>query len=323
MSTDWPHDAIKPTVDLPRLGHLPALTHLFDAKDVWAIRAALGARRPLLLRGDPGTGKSQLARAAAEALGRVLVPEVITSRTESQDLHWRFDAVARLGKAQAMAAAGHANGNSLDEHLYLSPGPLWWVFDWNGADQQRAQAVVKGKKPSPPAGWTPEKGCVLLIDEIDKADPDLPNGLLESLGNGEFHVPYLDQPVKCQSNLPVPLVVITTNEERELPAAFVRRCLVLHLALPKGDELIGFLIKRGKAHFAGRLDEKTYETAAKLVAGDRAGLIAQGLVAPGQAEYLDLLRAVLDVAGSDAAKQADALNDVKGFVLDKNPPGNR
>ena len=323
MSTDWPHDLIKSTVALPNLGHLPALTHLFDVQDVWAIRAALGARRPLLLRGDPGTGKSQLARAAAEALGRVLVSEVITSRTESQDLHWRFDAVARLGKAQAMAAAGDTHGSALEEHLYLSPGPLWWVFDWRRADEQRNQAVIKGKKPSQPTGWTPEKGCVLLIDEIDKADPDLPNGLLESLGNGEFHVPYLDQPVKCQSNLPVPLVVITTNEERELPAAFVRRCLVLHLALPKGDELIGFLVKRGKAHFADKLDGKTYQAAAKLVADDREGLIAQGLVAPGQAEYLDLLRAVLDVAGPDATKQAAALNDVKCFVLDKNPPSSR
>ena len=138
-----------------------------------------------------------------------------------------------------------------------------------------------------------------------------------------FHVPYLDRPVKCQPDLPPPLVVITTNEERELPAAFVRRCLVLQLALPKDDALIAFLVKRGKAHFSDKLAEKTYHAAAKLVADDRAGLIAQGLVAPGQAEYLDLLRAVLDVAGQDANAQAKALDDVKGFVLDKNPPGGR
>jgi MoxR-like ATPase len=276
----------------------------------------------LLVRGEPGTGKSQLARAAAQALRRVLVSEVITSRTESHDLHWHFDAVARLGKAQAMAAAGQANGSSLDEHLYLSPGPLWWVFDWEGAEGQRQSAVVKGKRPSAPPGWKPDKGCVLLIDEIDKADSDLPNGLLESLGNGEFHVPYLDQPVKCRPELPPPLVVITTNEERELPPAFVRRCLVLQLDLPTGDGLIDFLVARGEAHFANKLSKDIYRKAAALVAKDRDSLINQGMVAPGQAEYLDLLRAVLDVA-PDAGPQEQALVDLQGFILDKNPRAHR
>lgn len=322
MSTDWPHGDIPQHVPLPRLGHLPALTHIFEAKDVWAIRAALGARRPLLVRGEPGTGKSQLARAAAQALGRVFVSEVITSRTESHDLHWHFDAVARLGKAQAMAAAGQGNGSSLDEHLYLSPGPLWWVFDWQGAESQRKDAVVKGKRPNWPQGVTPDKGAVLLIDEIDKADSDLPNGLLESLGNGEFHVPYLDQPVRCRPELPPPLVVITTNEERELPPAFVRRCLVLQLALPTGDGLIDFLVARGEAHFGNKLSKDIYRKAAGLVAKDRDSLIAQGMVAPGQAEYLDLLRAVLDVA-PDAGRQDQALADLQGFILDKNPRASR
>lgn len=322
MSTDWPHADIPQRVPLPSLGHLPALTHIFEAKDVWAIRAALGARRPLLVRGEPGTGKSQLARAAAQALGRVFVSEVITSRTESHDLHWHFDAVARLGKAQTMAAAGQANGSSLDEKLYLSPGPLWWVFDWQGAEEQREAAVVKGKRPNPPQGWSSDKGAVLLIDEIDKADSDLPNGLLESLGNGEFHVPYLDEPVKCRPE-PAPLVVITTNEERELPPAFVRRCLVLQLALPTGDGLVDFLVARGEAHFGNKLSKDIYRKAAALVAKDRDSLIAQGMVAPGQAEYLDLLRAVLDVAKGDTAAQEKALADLQGFILDKNPRASR
>ncbi len=322
MSTDWPHK-IQRSVSLPSLGHLPALHHIFESKDVWAIWAAMGARRPLLVRGEPGTGKSQLARAAAQALGRVLVSEVITSRTESQDLHWRFDAVARLGKAQAMAAAGQANGTSLDEGLYLSPGPLWWVFDWQGAEQQRNDALVKGARPAPPTGWTPDKGCVLLIDEIDKADSDVPNGLLESLGNGEFHVPYLDEPVRCKPELPAPLVVITTNEERELPPAFVRRCLVLQLSLPTGDALIDFLVARGEAHFQDRLAEDIYRKAAGLVAKDRDTLINQGLVAPGQAEYLDLLRAVLDVADGDTSRHDQLLDELKVFILEKNPRGGR
>jgi MoxR-like ATPase len=326
MNTDWPHPDFPRQVDLPRMGHLPALTHLFDAKSVWAIKAALGARRPLLVRGDPGTGKSQLARAVAAVLGRILVSEVVTSRTESQDLHWRFDAVARLGTAQAMANVRNMASVFLDDHLYLSPGPLWWVFDWAGADTQRNTAVSKGNRPTPPADWTPAKGCVLLIDEIDKADPDLPNGLLESLGNGEFHVPYLDAPVKCQPDLPPPLVVITTNEERELPAAFVRRCLVLQLFLPADkNELIDFLVARGNAHFGAKLDEPTYKAAAVVLAGEHlAKKEEEGRVAPGQAEYLDLLRAVLDILEKDPKKKAsDVLKDVEGFVLDKNPPNCR
>jgi MoxR-like ATPase len=319
MTATWPHPKIPSRVELPPLGHLPASTHIFDSKDVWAIRAAMGARRPLLVRGEPGTGKSQLARAAAQALGCVLVSEVVTSRTESQDLHWRFDAVARLGRAQALAAAGHGNGHSLEEHLYLSPGPLWWVFDWEGAESQRNQAMVKGKRPPIPERWTPKNGCVLLVDEIDKADADVPNGLLESLGNGEFHVPYLDQPVKCRTDQPAPLVVITTNEERELPPAFVRRCLVLQLSLPTGDALVDFLVERGRAHFPAVLTDRTLRDAAALVARDHGVLVGQGQVAPGQAEYLDLLRAVKEIAGADADAQASALDDVKSFVLEKNP----
>jgi MoxR-like ATPase len=322
MSTDWPHE-IRRSVSLPSLGHLPPLDHVFESKDVWAIRAAMGARRPLLVRGEPGTGKSQLARAAAQELKRVLVPEVITARTESQDLHWRFDAVARLGRAQAMAAAGQGNGSALDERGYLSPGPLWWVFDWKGAEGQRKDAQVKGARPTPPPDWTPDKGCVLLIDEIDKADSDVPNGLLESLGNGEFHVPYLDAPVRCQPELPAPLVVITTNEERELPPAFVRRCLVLQLSLPSGDGLLDFLVARGEAHFQARLSKDIYRRAAGLVAKDREALINQGLVAPGQAEYLDLLRAVLDVSKGDASRHDQLLDELKGFILEKNPRGSR
>jgi hypothetical protein len=78
--------------------------HRFDEESAWAVRAALAAQRPLLVRGEPGSGKSQLARAAAEALGRLFVAEVVHARSESQDLQWRFDALGRLGDAQAMGA---------------------------------------------------------------------------------------------------------------------------------------------------------------------------------------------------------------------------
>ena len=85
---------------LPELPGLPVQRHVFEPKAIWAINAALAANRPLLVRGEPGSGKSQLARAAAAALHRPLVYEVITARTECNDLLWRFDAVARLADAQ-------------------------------------------------------------------------------------------------------------------------------------------------------------------------------------------------------------------------------
>jgi MoxR-like ATPase len=300
-------------------------THVFDPRSAWAIVAAQGARRPLLVRGEPGTGKSQLARAAAVVLKRAFVQEVITSRSEAHDLHWRFDAVARLGRAQAMSVRGATRRNDiLEESLYVSPGPLWWVFDWKGAEKQHRRAIAKGARPPKShADSDPRNGCVLLIDEIDKADSDVPNGLLESLGNGEFHVPYFSEPVKCNPDLPPPLVVITTNEERELPPAFVRRCLVLQLALPAGTALEEFLVARGRAHFGTDVYDEVYKSAAKLVADDRPPLIAQGLVAPGQAEYLDLLRAVFEHGGRDEEKQKSILAQVKDFVLDKNPAGAR
>jgi MoxR-like ATPase len=319
----WPPDFPR-QVTLPAIGHLAPPTHVFDARSAWAIVAAKAARRPLLVRGEPGTGKSQLARAAAVALKRAFVQEVITSRSEAHDLHWRFDAVARLGKAQAMGVPGAIHGDVLDERLYVSPGPLWWVFDWSNAETQHHRAIVKGARPPEPSETSHrQNGCVLLIDEIDKAESDVPNGLLESLGNGEFHVPYFSEPVKCKPDLPAPLVVITTNEERELPPAFVRRCLVLQLALPTGPALEEFLVARGRAHFGAQVHDDVYQSAAKLVADDRPPLIAQGLVAPGQAEYLDLLRAVLEHAGADRDKQTSVLAQVKDFVLDKNPAGAR
>lgn len=342
-ANDWPHyPTFPPSVDLDPLGHLPGHTHLFESREVWAIRAALGARRPLLLRGKPGTGKSELARAAAAVLHRPLVGEVISARTESADLLYRFDAVARLGQAQLLGVA-HADRQgsdlaTLSEERFLSPGPLWWVFDWTSAEGQHVLARSKGRRPQAPPSWkdgkdaeviwSPDMGTVLLIDEIDKADPDLPNGLLEALGDGEFAVPYREMPVTAVGREP-PLVVITTNEERELPAAFVRRCLVLELKLPEGTELEVRLQALGRAHFGDRIADKVYEDAAKLVVEDRKGTRDDALVRPGQAEYLDLLRAVLDVtdrevqAGRKAnderfALQSAVLTELQGFVLRKN-----
>ncbi|HND13954.1 MAG TPA: AAA family ATPase [Pseudomonadales bacterium] len=310
---------------LPARGSWPATVHRFDENSAWAVRAALAAQRPLLVRGEPGSGKSQLARAAAEALGRLFLAEVVHARSESQDLQWRFDGLARLGDAQAMSA-GHCSAEEvrarLDQRNYLSPGALWWAFDWDTAERQHLRSSGRSARPQPPAEWTPAQGSVLLIDEIDKAEADLPNGLLETLGNGAFTVPWLEQAVSVAPETPTPLVVITTNEERELPAAFVRRCLVLNLQMPKSEsDFIAALIERGKLHFADRCPDEVYRSAAAQLWEDRQAATAQGLQGPGYAEYIDLLRVVTTLQ-ADPAQQRALLAKVQDFALKKHPPAN-
>ncbi len=199
--------------------------HVFDETSVDAINSALAAQRPLLVRGEPGAGKSQLARAAASALGRAFVSFTVDARTESRDLLYTIDTVGRLAEARVVAHRKDADKLDLDAHLserrFAKPGPLWWVFDWTGAKVQ-----AKGWEPPQPKGSSPDRGAVLLIDEIDKADSSVPNGLLEALGQGEFTTPWGDT-IAAAKGAVSPLVVITTNEERSLPDAFIRRCLVL------------------------------------------------------------------------------------------------
>ncbi len=312
-------------IELPPLGNLPGHRHVFDPRSTWAMRGALGARRALLVRGEPGTGKSELARAAAVHLERPLISVVVTSGLESQDLLWRFDAVARLALAQVLRVVDEdAPLAELDEVNFLQPGPLWWVLDWPGAEAQWQRCKLKPPRPEKCPGWTPKDGCVLLIDEIDKAEPDLPNGLLESLGNGRFQVPYLGDPVSADLDAAPPLVIITTNEERELPPAFVRRCLVLRLEVPdEEDALVAWLIGRGRAHFGDACPSELYEAAARELAAARHAEDDDLEIRPGLAEYLDLLRAVLDVAADDRRRQDQALRNISRFVKEKRPPGGR
>lgn len=176
-------------VTLAATGDMPEAVHQFDLRQIRAINAALAARRPLLVRGEPGIGKSQLARAAAKSLGRVFIPHTVDVRTESRDLLWHFDAVARLAEAQLLGAlcrspdqelpkeADKAKTPDIRDRLALSwflhPRALWWAFDWDGAEKQ-AQRV--GISPPPhPDGGDPANGCLVLIDEIDKAEADVPN----------------------------------------------------------------------------------------------------------------------------------------------------
>lgn len=325
----------------------PAARHSFERDQIRAIKAALAASRPLLVRGEPGIGKSQLARAAAKALGRAFVQYVVDARTEARDLLWHFDAVGRLAQAQVIGAlqprlaepernerqqcdteaqiqrAVALLRGRLDLVNFLHPRALWWAFSWQDA-QHQATKVGAETPPNPDKGdW--QKGCVVLIDEIDKAESDVPNGLLEALGAGSFTPQGRAKPVVCTG--PPPLVVITTNEERALPDAFIRRCLVLHLELPaERRQLTNKLMARGCTHFrnahTGQLDvaPEVLETAANLLADDRAEAERrQWRPLPGQAEYLDLLRAVVNQSGGDLARQQSLIDEVATFVLKKHP----
>ena len=282
----------------PTLSWPEATQHQFDESDIWAVQAAMAANRPLLVRGEPGVGKSQLARAAAHTLMRPLLCEVVHARCECHDLLFRFDAVARLAKAQVVqASGGYKVDDVLKESRFLVPGVLWWAFDWQSALDQVSQCEIGCDVPKALKDykWTPDKGCVVLIDEIDKADTDVPNALLEALGNGGFHVPFSQKRVRmAEQQQAKPLVIVTTNEERELPAAFVRRCLVLQMRLQREHESTeDALLRRGRAHFPpSKVPDDVCRKAAAQLVKDREDAKKQDLPRPGHAEYLDVLRAL-------------------------------
>lgn len=315
-----PNYPLDQPIHLPKQDSWPESWHVFEEAHAYALLAAEAAGRPLLLRGEPGTGKSQLARAAAVTNQRLFLSVVVNARTECEDLQWKFDAVARLGEAQILASVPDADRLArLQSQRFLSPGPLWWALNWDSAEQQyQADNSPLDPAPEPPLGWTPAQGSVLLIDEIDKADSDLPNSLLETLGNGDFKPPYLGASVRRAAETPAPLVVITTNEERELPTAFVRRCLVLPLSLPEQpDALLALLQRRGEVHFGQRCSTEVCRRAAELLLEDRQSAQDFGQAKPGQAEYLDLLRALTAMAPQDEAEQLRLLEILRRFVYRK------
>lgn len=308
------------TVLLPALGGMPASVHVIDEDSILAVDAALATGRPLLVRGEPGTGKSQLARAAAAALNRAFVHHSVDGRTETRDLLFTVDAVARLAMAQVMGALGSMDRGEIMRRIdileFVQPGPLWWAFDWDSAREQANRLGVS--EPLTPEGFQPEHGVVVLVDEIDKADAAIPNGLLDALGHGRFDVPGRKEAVTRKPE-PSPLVVITTNEERSLPDAFLRRCLVLHLALPEDrGALIDVLVARGRPHFP-KCGAAVLTKAAELLAKDRDDYRRQDLAPPGLAEYIDLVHAVTGQRSAEQ-EQLELLDRVAKFALRKHPP---
>lgn len=329
--------------DLAQVGSWPPAKHRFDRTSVLAIQTSLAAERPLLVSGEPGVGKSQLARAVAHVLNVPFLYHVVTARSEHTDLLYQYDAVSRLAQAQVLRHADSKRGwkAELREDKFIRPGVFWWAFDWIGARRQAKHACRSegcgaraeccpgcGEPAHPEEGdeahqWKPGKGSVVLVDEIDKADSDMPNGLLESFGNHGFQVPCLEPPVARNLRHTVPLLMITTNRERELPAAFVRRCLVLQMEIPgkTDEERKQFLRRRGRDHCGAWItDEEVYVQAADRLVEDRlAAREAHASVKPGIAEYLDLLYALSRLCPNDRGKQLQKLEELREFVFCKNP----
>lgn len=298
--------------------HLPAQApdfeqswHQWSQGEIDALIFAQAARRPLLVRGEPGVGKTQIARAVAVHCDWRLHSVTIHPRFDPQHLIARFDAVRRLADAQAKDL-------DLSNKRYWTPGPLWRAYDWLGAQAYLPNPEATIETPSEPA--QAPAGHVILIDEIDKADSDLPNSLLELLGQRAFEFAPLGLCLGGPgSNLP--LVIITTNEERELPAAFLRRCIVLNLAAT-GDYL-EWLMARGRAHFGAQrhIADEVLAQAARQLLDDRQQMQQAGLPAPGAAEYLDLLSAVHALAPYDAPKQMAWLNRLSAYSFVKHSDG--
>ncbi|MFD9795471.1 AAA family ATPase [Streptomyces sp. NPDC059070] len=252
-----------PEIDIAsrrRLGERVAELSAHDAETLQLINAALYLRRPLLITGEPGSGKSTLAHSLAYelGLGRVLQWPII-SRTELKDGLYTYDAIGRLHDAQL------ADGQAEDIGRYIKLGPL-------------GTALLPAERPR-----------VLLIDELDKSDIDLPNDLLNVLEEGEFSLPELeriaDRPgrevvevltddgyrvevahgkVRCRA---FPVTILTSNGERDFPAPLLRRCIHLHLEPPREERLAAFV----QAHFGPGADERNVDLLSRFTRDDGDG----------------------------------------------------
>ena len=178
-----------------------------------AVNAAVALERPLLVKGEPGTGKTELARQVSQALGLPMIEWSIKSTTKAQQGLYEYDAVSRLRDSQLGDARVHDVAN------YIKKGKLWQAFEADGK-------------------------VVLLIDEIDKADIEFPNDLLQELDRMEFFVYETGATIQARQR---PIVIITSNNEKELPDAFLRRCFFHYIRFPDMETMQRIV----EVHFPG------------------------------------------------------------------------
>ena len=232
-----------------------------------AVNAAIALERPLLVKGEPGTGKTELARQISESLGLRFIEWNIKSTTKAQQGLYEYDAVSRLRDSQL----GDERVN--DVKNYIRKGKLWEAFE---ADEK----------------------TVLLIDEIDKADIEFPNDLLQELDKMEFHVYETGETVSARQR---PIVIITSNNEKELPDAFLRRCFFHYITFPEIDTLTRIV----DVHYPG-IKQKLVQAALTQFyeIRDTPGLKKK----PSTSEALDWIRLLVadDIAPEDL--RADAKN---------------
>src|SRR5687767_11346257 len=230
-----------------------------------AVNAAVTLRRPLLVKGEPGTGKTVLAHEIAEAVGAPLIEWHIKSTTKAHQGLYEYDAVARLRDGQLGDARVHDISN------YIKRGKLWEAFT----------------SPELP---------VLLIDEVDKADIEFPNDLLQELDRMEFHVYETHETIIAQER---PIVVITSNNEKELPDAFLRRCFFHYIKFPDKETMQAIV----DVHFP-KLRKDLLQNALSVFFGTRdlPGLKKK----PSTSELLDWLKLlVAEQIPADALRSKD------------------
>ncbi|WP_120501561.1 MoxR family ATPase [Roseovarius sp. EL26] len=242
-----------------------------------AVNAAVTLERPLLVKGEPGTGKTELARQVAQALGLEMIEWNIKSTTKAQQGLYEYDAVSRLRDSQLGDERVHDVAN------YIKKGKLWQAFD---ADQK----------------------LVLLIDEIDKADIEFPNDLLQEIDKMEFHVYETGETVRARHR---PIVIITSNNEKELPDAFLRRCFFHYIRFPDAETMKKIV----EVHHPG-IKEALLTTALTQFyeIREQAGLKKK----PSTSEVLDWLKLILaeDLTSEDLKRDgADALPKLHGALL--------
>lgn len=273
--------------------------YLFPDAAVIAVDVALATGRPLLVAGPPGCGKSRLAEAMAAVLGWNFLGKTMTSRTRLEELTAEVDHLRRLHDAHRAARPG--TEQLKPEKAYHNPGVFWWAFDRESAARRglSAEDAITHEVALPFPGTesatdAPTQHTVLLIDEIDKAEPDVPNDLLEPLDRRSFCLP--DGATRRADPKQKLLTIITTNRERELPKAFLRRCVSMVFDEPDRASLIAI----ARVHYPNADPSRVDAIVGRIIA-IRDKPSEAGRRHPSTSEFLDAIRACeeLKVAVAD------------------------